>query len=297
MVEAWQRLIDYTRPVGIVVDHSPTLCLAAYGAVPVVQVGNGFTVPPVQLATFPELVAGRQALAPEARLLEVVQLVQQRRGRRLPETLPGFLDSAGRFVLTFAELDPYRQSRTEAALGPLQVAGVRSPVAGTPHFFAYLANDYPAVEQILASLATAGLAGEAYVRGADGALRDRLRSCGLVVHDTPPALSDVLARSAVIVHHAGAGTSETALAMGCPQLLLPRHLEQKLSADALQALGVARCLSGTIRTSEIIAGVRDLCGGDHAERARSVAQGLPRQTSDTLDRVVDCCASMLGTGA
>ncbi len=49
MVEGWQALIDLVRPRLIVCDDSPTACLAAFGVIPVVIAGNGFTVPPAGL--------------------------------------------------------------------------------------------------------------------------------------------------------------------------------------------------------------------------------------------------------
>src|SRR3546814_8235875 len=43
---AWRTVFDQLRPDLIVCDHSPVVCFAAYGRIPVVQVGSGFTIPP-----------------------------------------------------------------------------------------------------------------------------------------------------------------------------------------------------------------------------------------------------------
>src|ERR1019366_6104785 len=53
LVEAWQQLVDHVQPRLIVTDFAPTLGLAAYQALPVVQVGGWFALPPVHAPTFP----------------------------------------------------------------------------------------------------------------------------------------------------------------------------------------------------------------------------------------------------
>jgi hypothetical protein len=289
-VEAWQSLIDLARPELVVCDFSPTLCLAAYGSLPVVQASNGFGMPPVDQATFPPLTAEGQPVVPQEQLAGVVREVQQRRGRKAPERLTSFLATAGRFITTWPELDPYRSTRREPLLGPLQQTPLRPKRPQNWRFFAYLASDYPAVAQILTTLAAARMEGEVYLRGPVTGWASRLRASGLVVHDRPPPLGEVLGRVSLIVHHASLGAAEAALAAGCPQLLFPRHLEHKLTADALQALGVGKRLSGTIGLAEIVESAQRLCDGEYAERARLVAEGLPRRgAADPLRQIIDRC--------
>ncbi len=118
LVRAWQGLLDLARPQLIVVDHSPTLCLAAYGAQPIMNVGNGFSIPPVDGATFPPLPTDAAPVTSEDQLLDVVREVQQQRGRPLPETLPELLGATERFITTWPELDPYREIRQDTMWGP-----------------------------------------------------------------------------------------------------------------------------------------------------------------------------------
>jgi hypothetical protein len=106
MVQAWQALLDLVRPALVVCDHSPTLCLAACGAVPTLVVGNGFTVPPVAQPTFPPLIPGQALRVPEAELLAVVRRVQRQRGLPVPVTLPGLFAASERWVTALPELDP-----------------------------------------------------------------------------------------------------------------------------------------------------------------------------------------------
>ena len=233
MVEAWQRLIDLTQAELIVADHSPTACLAAFGTTPVVHVGNGFSVPPAEAATFPPLVTGGPAEGQEQRILEQVRQVQRRRGRPAPETLPGLFATAGQFVVTWPELDPYRADSPHTAHRPAASAG--SARASRRMSRDFLPTCRPSIRRWIKSwpaLANAGLEGEVYLRGAAPAMRQSLQATGLIVHESPLDLVHVLPRVSVIIHHAGSGVAELAMSGGCPQLLLPRHLEQKLTGDA-----------------------------------------------------------------
>jgi UDP:flavonoid glycosyltransferase YjiC (YdhE family) len=56
-------------------------------------------------------------------------------------------------------------------------------------------------------------------------------------------LSQVLPRSAALVHHGGVGTSSQALAAGAPQLVMPMTHDQPDNAARLVRLGVAETLS------------------------------------------------------
>src|SRR3546814_11360747 len=62
---AWRTVFDQLRPDLIVCDHSPIVCFAAYGRTPVVQVGDGFTLPPAAGDSFPRFQAKNQAPVPD----------------------------------------------------------------------------------------------------------------------------------------------------------------------------------------------------------------------------------------
>jgi len=67
LVEAWQQLLEHVQPRLIVTDCAPTLCLAAYQSIPVVQVGNWFSMPPVHASTFPLLVGRSNVVGSDRR--------------------------------------------------------------------------------------------------------------------------------------------------------------------------------------------------------------------------------------
>jgi len=294
LVRGWQGLIDLVRPALVVADHSPTLCLAAHGVLPVVMIGTGFTIPPAHLPEFPRLLPDQPSVVPEGRLLEVVREVQRLRGAASAETLPDLLGAAHRFVTVLPELDVYREVRDAPAVGPLERLPAPRPTIA-PHFFAYLSAEMPSCEPILAALAGTGCPGRAYVRGADAALRDRLGRQGLELLNRPLSQQDLLREAAVVVHHGGSGLAHAALAAGRPQLLFPAHLEHLLNAQRLHALGVAHYLTGQFPVADIGEGLRQLTSEERfSRRAREIADDVAaRGPLDPLPLILDRCRQCL----
>jgi UDP:flavonoid glycosyltransferase YjiC (YdhE family) len=295
LVRGWQSLIDVVRPDLIVCDHSPTLCVAAYRSVPVVMIGTGFTVPPVEISEFPSLQPQVAAQMPQQRILDVVREVQRRQNRPVPETLPAIFADATRFVCTQPELDPYQAVRQEPAVGGLNPLPA-APLANTPpSFFAYLAGDYPGVESLLAFLAGLRIPGSAYVRGGSRRMAEGLRQKGLHVYDTPAPMHEVLPRVSAILHHGGLCTAEDALTTGRPQLLLPRYLEQKLTAQALQRAGVAHFLGGKTTVQSVGQALHQVIADPRlAKQAMAVAERIQqRGLTNPLPRIVEHCLQKL----
>src|SRR3546814_9709555 len=84
---AWNTLRAQARPDLVVADHSPVLLLACLGRFPVVQVADGFTLPPAEADLFPPFRKGRQPVVEPAHVLRVMRDVQKHHGQPLPETV------------------------------------------------------------------------------------------------------------------------------------------------------------------------------------------------------------------
>jgi hypothetical protein len=293
MVNGWQHLLDQVCPALVVADHSPTLCLAAHGTLPRVMLGSWFCMPPADEPLFPSF-PGRQPVCPGEQVLAAVCAVQRRRGRPAPETLTGFL-RGDRFLLTLPELDGYRAVRREPWFGPLEFLPAPLPPSARFGFFAYLAADHPNIEAVLAAMAQTGCPGRAYLRGASPELRARLHRQGFEVLERPAALVDALAEARVIVHHGGPGTAQVALAAGRPQVLLPRHFEQEITAQTLHALGVATFAADGPAPATAAGALRQvLLDARLADRAAELAgQIQQRPRPDALAAIIACCLRYL----
>src|SRR3546814_6267424 len=83
----------------------------------------------------------------------------------------------------------------------------------------------------LQGLGASTMRGEVFARDMTDAVAKALLRPGLTVHREPQPMDQVLARSSVILHHGGNGTCCAALSAGRPQILLPTHMEARLSSS------------------------------------------------------------------
>src|SRR3546814_6465946 len=135
---AWRTVFDQLRPDLIVCDHSPVVCFAAYGRIPVVQVGSGFTIPPAGGDSFPGFQAKKQATVPVERIVAVMNEVQARLGGPRVPCVTAPLRTAGRLVCTLKGLDPYKDQRRDPVIGPPEGLQAPLPLPDKPRLFAYL---------------------------------------------------------------------------------------------------------------------------------------------------------------
>jgi hypothetical protein len=234
----WHGLFDDIRPDLLVCDHSPTAVLAAAGRVPTVHVGSGFANPPIGKP----LIALNPGNKTEARerenmVMDAIRAVQDSFGVRPPETVSSLFESAEIFACCLPELDPYRSVRDPPAVGPLHALPGFAPVRGKPFLFGYLNSGDPRALPLAKGLAKAKVQSGLYVRGAPGELAETLRGSSVTLFERPQNLPEALKSASAVLHHGGLSTTETALAAGRPQFLLPRNLEQDLTAKAVEAMG------------------------------------------------------------
>jgi len=95
---SWKTLFDIYKPDLIVCDHSPICCLAAFGRIPVVLIGDGFTLPPAHEPVFP-IVSGTSTIVDSDRLLENMRIVQKMHGQKMPQTITEPFRTAARLGL------------------------------------------------------------------------------------------------------------------------------------------------------------------------------------------------------
>ena len=244
LLDAWDGLLAMIDPVAIVGDYCPILPMAARGRYPFLAFGDGFVVPPYEPDDFPDLRPSGDPIKPVRQILEDVNALLNKRGQAAVRNLGELVAGDDQAVITLPELDIYHQHRTVPALGPLDELPPVRTMPTRPNLFIYLAADYHLTRKVLQSVVDSKVPAEAFIRDASPELRQTMRNARITVHDTPPPLSERLQDATMILHHGGMGTLETALAMGCPQLLLPRHLEQSLNASNLRQRKIAEKLTG-----------------------------------------------------
>jgi hypothetical protein len=240
---AWDDLVSDLRPVAAVCELSPLLCLSAYaGQLPLLVTGYGFVLPPPELPQFPPLSRAQPQHA-EAMLLDNVRAVLRARGRPVPDTLPALLAGDAHFVTGLDELDPYRELRSQAAVGPPGIEPGPVSRGAREEVFAYLLGDAPATLSVLTALARTGARGRVFVRRGTHEHRQAVTGGGLTWLERPGEMRRMLQGARLVVHHGSMLTAEETLLGGRAQLVVPLYLEHLLTARALVALGAARVLA------------------------------------------------------
>lgn len=295
MVQAWQALLDVVRPQLVICDHAPTLCLAASGRIPTVLFGAGFNLPPADQVEFPALIPHQQPLSASVQILEVVREVQSLRKRPLPETLPSFLTGNARFITVLPELDPYQKYRYEAYCGPLQELLPYSPAPATPAYFAYLAVENSSTPAILRCLARSGYDGQIYIRGSTSEWRAEYQRQGLRISNSPLDLRRLVSDVSIVIHHGGMGLAELALSAGRPQVVVPGHLEQYLTGQLLESMGVGSISTGELEEISWNESLhRFATSVDYSKRAISQSVSIhQRGPWQALNQITECCQSLL----
>jgi hypothetical protein len=163
-------------------------------------------------------------------------------GRAAPKTLTEPFRGAFRGIYTFPALDTYRHARRETVLGPIEPVPPLSPLPAKRKLFAYSAADYALANEVTQALMDLGAEASAYFRGALGARAAVIKSRGVQLYDTAPALASVLPDASVVFSHGGTGFTYAAFAAGRPHIVNPRHFEARATARALEELGAGICL-------------------------------------------------------
>ncbi|WP_025900179.1 hypothetical protein [Sneathiella glossodoripedis] len=117
---AWADLTELVKPDVVIADHSPGLSAAIRRRYPMINFGNGFTLPPSHLEEYPPVIATGKPLAPQSKLLDIFNEALSGIGAMPLEFLPQIFDTEGQYVCTVPQLDPYASYRKEQQIGPIE---------------------------------------------------------------------------------------------------------------------------------------------------------------------------------
>jgi len=251
LVRAWQSVFRLGKIDALVADFSPTAMLAARLArIPVMNVGDGFTIPPVGHANrsfdprASNLTGGAGQNAGE-RVLACVNRVLAAAGGAAVDATGSLLAAQETVLATYPELDHFKGCpRNVPYAGHFdgmrgQDSGWR-PVPG-PRILAYLkptAPEFEATVDVLRRLpAQTRLYASGLVRAAD-----RTAGVGVAWHAAPMAFAGALEGADMVVSNAGHGATCAALLAGKPMCMLPTVHEQLMTARNVEALGAGETL-------------------------------------------------------
>jgi rhamnosyltransferase subunit B len=271
---AWDDSLAAVRPVAVVCELSPFLCLAAAGGdIPLLSTGHGFILPPPDGAAFPPLYEGGPRFA-EPELLANVNHACQVRGRVPLAALPRLLHGSAYAVTGLAVLDPYRELRREPPVGPPALACRPTTVAATEDLFGYLVGDAPTTTSILLGWVTSGMTGRVFVRRPRPEQRAIVAASSRIVWlEAPAPIQEAIDRADLVLHHGSMLLTEEALVAGRPQLVAPVYLEHLFTARALARMGVAGVIRPGLEPEAIAAAMTAAAADRDAKGAARAFSG------------------------
>jgi len=297
ILSAWDKIFSLTRPDLVIADYAPLAALAARGRIPLVVVGNGFTVPPAEMPRFPLLHRIVPPAFDEARTLETVNAAAAGVGLPRLDRLPQLFAGNACLAQCFRLLDPYDTQRVSPVQGPVFEELPMPRAADAKQVFAYLSNDTNAWTFALEALVRVAERLRIYAPLWPQAPLDRLAAAGARVETGLQPITTVLAASRLIVHFGGSGLASEALVAGVPQLVFGDHIEHNLYGEALERAGIARLVSTYLPETRLEPDAIQALIDDDAMADRAAALGSRLRTTaarhDALARCEAICMDLL----
>jgi UDP:flavonoid glycosyltransferase YjiC (YdhE family) len=296
LLREWDDLFSQIKPDLVIGNLAPAASLVARGQLPLMLVGDGYTLPPAAMTQFPPL----HSMSPpgnENETLTVLNTVLQSRRQAQLDYLPQIFSGDANMVLTFPLLDPYAAHRTGPLHGPILDY---EPIASNPKaqsIFIYLSRGYPLHQDIPGAFLAHAQRLRIHAPGLSAEqARDLIRAGAVVLHD-PIEPAQALASASLVIHFGGSGIAAEALLAGIPQLVLSMQVEQWLNGSALQGAGLGRVVRAYDPTSNISPEVDSLLEDSAVARAAADAGRRHRDLlgrPDVLATFENACRELLG---
>ena len=249
-VGLWERVMAHVRPDAVVADYAPALLLAARGRVPTIAVGNGYTLPPAELARYPIWLQGAPRVDQDV-MLDAVNRGLDRAGRDALGTIPAIFRADRSRCMTLPVLDPFGRGGGELC----GVEGAGHEAGGGDEVFAYLSDARrDRVGAVLEALRASGRRAIVVAPGlADSAAS--LATERIEVRSDMMGHEEIARRANMLVHGGGHDMMAFGALLGVPQVCFVLDLEKLLHARRLEQRGVCAMVPGTdaSRLSEAIA--------------------------------------------
>jgi hypothetical protein len=238
MLLQWDEILATIRPDLVVADYAPASSLMSRGHIPLLIVGNGYTLPPSEMKRFPLIHRSYTPRCDEDETLATVNRAMRSVGRSPLERLPQVFSADARIVETFPLLDPYDAQRLENANGPVFGSPPVARQQNADRVLVYLSRGYALRPDIVGALRPFAHLLDIHAPDLTAEQSAGLSGGGARIYQRPLYLRETLPSTRLVVHLGGSGLAAEALAAGVPQLALVTHIEQQLNGTALENAGV-----------------------------------------------------------
>lgn len=244
LINAWRGLFDLIKPDLMVFDHAPVAQLASRElGVKRAVFGTGFQIPPeddpMPLMPFWNEVDEAAARKDEAQVLNVINQSLTAAGMQSVERVGQIFEVDLKLLCTFRELDHYgqRNGMEFIGVGPDPVgADPKWPKMPGRRLFGYL-KPFKTLPDLLKVINENELPTLIYPDGISHKVMKKFGSKNLHFVKRPLDMGKVCQQCDVALTNGNHATTATLLLHGVPSLVLPRHHEQYMVGERVQALG------------------------------------------------------------
>lgn len=305
-VMAWLACFSRLKPDAILVDASPIAAFAAnFVKIPLMMIGHGFELPPAQpglnfapwLAEVPvPKIAAEQRLRSTLDQLTCELSINSAHEKRLDQNQHFKIQPSSQTALcTWPELDHFERTNKDGRfMGPIwsDIPGAHAanwPDKGGPKVLCYLGLNDRRYDLLFQALVQKGANVLVVSPSGDPQVCEATRSWGIVVHQTPIRLADVLENCSAVICNGGMGLVSMALHAGKPLMLVPHQLEQALLCYRLLNRGLAVGTLSLNHKAQVKARVNALLDdGAFLQRVKKLAQRYaPFTPALVVKQVVD----------
>ncbi len=196
---------------------------------------------------------------------------------------------------TFAELDHYGTRLDGRYVGPIvtvpQALRVAWQSRGVSKVLAYLRPAVPGFTAILQALAHLDAEVLCVAPGMKPETAKRCATQRLRIALAPVDLPSLFEHADLAIGYGNSGFSTQALLAGVPLAMRPRHVEQALLAQRVEALGAGKLLGGRLDADSVTASLQELLGSQaYRQAARAFRE---RHRHFTIGQAIEQSLSLI----
>ena len=284
LIEGWRSIFARVKPDVLAAEYSPTALLAARGqGFATAAMGTGFTLPPLT-TPMPAMAYWKphdpdELARRESEMLATINTALARLGLAPLAAIADMLRAEKQFLCAFQELDHYLDRPPSEYLGALFTTDGGAEMAWRPgatkRILAYIKPRRGKFEPILQALRalppdhdTIGVFPELPEE-----LRLRFEAPHLRLVTRHARLNRLLGECDLAIHHAGAGITAAMACAGVPMLMVPRHIEQSMTAQAAVRQGLGLMVAARSLGVELGPALKELLADpSYKAKARAFAQ-------------------------
>jgi len=256
--QAWSELVEAERPDLIIADYAPSLSLLYYGRIPIVAIGDGYTLPPMSLKSFPRLIDHVPIAFKESVVVRRINKALQPHNNKLISYYPQINRADQTHLLSLPCLDPYRDQRDGGWLGSPSTKDIVLRMRSSQWMFAYFNEQQQTDMRLIEGLVRTRLPGKAIFSTPLRRTVKQLEAAGIDAPDGLAYLPFELLNCGVMVHAGNAGMAMAGIAAGIPQVMIRTDLEKTLIAKAIVARKAGTMLSwSTFDMPDLAIAIRD----------------------------------------